>query len=185
MPSDAGDLGQADLLPRIADGVVLRRLSPTDLAAFQAYRHDPVVGEYQGWSPLSDEEASAFLADMSAQRLLQAGTWSQIGIAQPDSPVLIGDIGLFLSADGQQAEVGFTLRRESRRRGIATTAVQDAIELLFEETKIQRVIGITDARNQSSVRLLERVGMRKVETRGATFRDQPCIEYVYAVSRLA
>jgi RimJ/RimL family protein N-acetyltransferase len=54
---------------------------------------------------------------------------------------------------------------------------------LFEQTDVQRVIAITDARNLPSVRLLERVGMRKIETRAATFRDQPCIEHVYALSR--
>jgi len=100
-----------------------------------------------------------------------------------DSQLLIGDIGLFLANDGSQAEIGFTLRRESQGQGMATAAVCDAIEFLFEQTDVQRVIAITDARNLPSVRLLERVGMRKIETRAATFRDQPCIEHVYALSR--
>ena len=100
-----------------------------------------------------------------------------------DSQLLIGDIGLFLANDGSQAEIGFTLRRESQGQGMAIAAVCDAIEFLFEQTDVQRVIAITDARNLPSVRLLERVGMRKIETRAATFRDQPCIEHVYALSR--
>src|SRR6476660_4658923 len=116
-----------DPLPRIANGVVLRRLAISDLAAFQAYRHDPVLGLYQGWSAASDAEATSFLAEMNSSELLQLGTWSQIGIADFNNLALIGDIGLFLASDGRHAEIGFTLRRESQGRGVATTAVREAI----------------------------------------------------------
>src|SRR5687767_8837014 len=148
----------ADPLPRVVNGVMLRRLAVCDLAAFQTYRLDPVVGQYQGWSATSDAEATSFLAKMSAVQLFQPGSWSQIAVASTSNPVLIGDIGLFLASDGHHAEIGFTLRRESQGRGIATTAVREAINLLFEHTNVGRVLGITDARNVPSIRALERVG---------------------------
>ena len=101
------------LLPRVAHGVALRRLAVSDLAAFQAYRHDALLGQYQGWSAATDAEALSFLAEMNTSALLRPGTWSQIGIADADNQGLIGDIGLFLASDGRSAEIGFTLRRES------------------------------------------------------------------------
>jgi RimJ/RimL family protein N-acetyltransferase len=173
----------ADPLPRIAGGVVLRRLAPSDLAAFQAYRRDAELGQYQGWSPTSDTEAASFLLEISTAPLLQPGAWSQIGIATSDSQTLVGDIGLFLASDGKHAEIGFTLRRESQGLGLATVAVREAISLVFENTAADQVVGITDARNLPSIRLLERVGMRKTESRSVLFRGQACIEYIYAVSR--
>ena len=45
------------------------------------------------------------------------------------------------------------------------------------------VVGILDVRNASPVRLLERVGVRKVETRSAMVLGEPCEEYIYAVAR--
>ena len=174
---------RADLLPRIASGVVLRRLAISDLAAFLAYRHDALLGQYQGWTVTSDAEATSFLTEMSTAELLHPGMWSQIGIAKSESQALIGDIGLFLASDGRHAEIGFTLRRESQGHGVATTAVREAINLVFEHTKAEQVLGITDARNVSSIRLLERVGMRKTESRSAMFRGESCLEHVYAVSR--
>jgi [ribosomal protein S5]-alanine N-acetyltransferase len=174
----------ADPLPRIASGVVLRRLALSDLAAFQAYRHDAVLGQYQGWSATSDADAASFLTEMSTAPLLRPGTWSQIGIATSDSQTLVGDIGLFLASDGQHAEIGFTLRRESQGLGLATTAVREAIHLVFEHTTTEQVLGITDARNLPSIRVLERVGMRKTESRSVLFRGEACIEYIYAVSRV-
>ena len=43
---------------------MLRRLGVGDLAAFQAYRLDPELGRYQGWSPMSPAEATDFLSAM-------------------------------------------------------------------------------------------------------------------------
>ena len=173
----------ADPLPRIANGVVLRRLAASDLAAFQAYRNDVVLGQYQGWPAMPETEAVSFLAKMSTATLLQPGLWSQIGIADSGSPALIGDIGLLLAGDGRHAEIGFTLRRQSQGHGIATTAVREAINLVFKHTQAERVLGIADARNLPSIRLLERVGMRKAESRSVVLRGEVCVEHVYDVSR--
>ena len=53
----------ATQLPRAFSGGLLRRLRPSDLAAFQAYRSIPELGRFQGWSPMSEAEAAAFLAE--------------------------------------------------------------------------------------------------------------------------
>ena len=172
-----------DPLPRRANHVVLRRLAPSDLRAFQEYRRDPVIGQYQGWTLKSDAEASEFLAAMSTAPLLQPGTWCQIGVAGPDGMDLTGDIGLFLAADGREAQIGISLRRESQGHGIATAAVREAINLIFEQTRVDRVLGIADARNLRSIRMLQRAGMSMIESRKTLFREEPCIEHVYAISR--
>ncbi len=96
---------------------------------------------------------------------------------------LIGDIGLLLANDGKHVEIGFTLRRQSQGQGVCTIAVREAINLVFAHTQAERVLGITDARNLSSIRLLERVGMRKTKSSSALFGNEPCIEHTYAVSR--
>lgn len=172
-------------LPRFGNGFVLRRLGVEDLADFQAYRHDPELGRYQGWSPMSDEQATAFLSEMNRAPLLDPGAWSQLAIAAPEGRPLIGDIGLFLSADGRCAEIGFTLARHAQGRGVATAAVREAIDLVFAARAVDRVVAVTDARNTASVQLLERVGLRRTKSRQALFRGEACIEHVYAVGREA
>ncbi|MEO5763956.1 MAG: GNAT family N-acetyltransferase [Casimicrobiaceae bacterium] len=174
--------GQATL-PRFAGNVTLRRLSGADLPAFQAYRNDPEVGRYQGWSPLTDEGAAAFLAEMSTAPLWRPGAWTQIGIAASRDQRLGGDIGLFLSSDARQAEIGFTVCRADPGSGMASAAVREAIGLVFSHTAVDEILGITDARNAASIRLLQRVGMRKVIARNTTFRAEACVELVYRVTR--
>lgn len=173
----------ADALPRRAGGALLRRLAATDLAAFQAYRQDPEVGRYQGWTATDDTQAMAFLTQMNTAALLQPGAWSQIGIADAENDELVGDIGLLLASDGMQAEIGFSLARHAQGRGLGSAAVRAAIALVFERSGAERVIGITDARNLPSMRLLERVGLRQVESNSAVFRGEACVELTYAMAR--
>jgi len=173
----------SDPLPRECGSIVLRRLNAADLGAFQAYRHDALLGLYQGWSAMSDADASAFLAEMGGARLFEPGTWCQIGIAESGSDELIGDIGICLDAEGIEAEIGFTLRRPSQGRGLAGVAVGEAIRLIFERTAARRVLGISDARNAASLRLMERIGMRCIESRRTVFRGEACVERVFELLR--
>jgi len=172
-----------DTLPRPGNGFMLRRLTRDDLPEFQSYRHDPELGLYQGWSAMSDQDATKFLSEMNTTPLLNPGNWTQIGIADPNTRRLIGDIGVFLDQDGNFAEVGFTLARHAQGRGVATAAVREAINLIFSTTNVDRVVGITDARNTASLRLLERVGMLRTKITNAIFRGEQCTEYVYALLR--
>lgn len=171
------------MLPRTCDLLVLRRLSPADLTDFQDYRSDPQVGLFQGWTPRSNEEALTYLAEVEAAPLLKPGHWTQIAIANTENDRLMGDLGLFVSEDQSQAAIGFTLAPRSQGRGLATSAVLAAIELLFERTSVQRILAITDARNTPSIRLLERVGMSLVSTAEVVFRGEPCTENTYALAR--
>jgi ribosomal-protein-alanine N-acetyltransferase len=161
----------------------LRRLSVTDLVAFQAYRGDAELGRYQGWSAMPDPEARAFLDEMNAAPLFRPGEWAQIGIAEPRSLALLGDIGLYLAEDSRHAEIGFTLARHAQHRGLATAAVREAVQLVFAFTAVERVVGITDARNHASIALLGRIGLSKVGERTVAFRGEACVECVYAVAR--
>src|SRR5512145_3500539 len=129
-------------LPRVAQRITLRRLALADLARFQHYRHDPIVGQYQGWSPLDDTHALAFLRDMQTAPLLCPGAWCQLGIADRATGELIGDVGVCIAADSGYAEIGFTLGRESQGRGLATEAVREAIGFILEHTSVQTIIAI-------------------------------------------
>ncbi len=173
----------AEPLPRSGAGVALRRLSASDLPAFQAYRTDADLGRFQSWSSMSEAQARTFLQEMNSVPLFRPGKWAQVGVAEPEGLALLGDVGLYLAEDGSYAEIGFTLARHAQGRGLGTAAIRAAIQLVFEFTASERVLAVTDARNHASVALLERVGMHRQEERAVVFRAEPCIEYVYAVLR--
>ena len=149
----------ADPLPWRSGRVVLRRLHPGDLAAFQAYRHDPEVGRWQGWEPTSDAEARAFIDEMAAAPFGRPGEWLQIAIADAGDDRLLGDVGLYIAPEGDEAELGISLARDAQGRGLATEAAQAVVTGLRADTGVRRLVGITDVQNAASARLLERLGM--------------------------
>lgn len=171
--------GPAGPLPLQGDRVALRRLAAADLAVFQHYRSDPELARFQGWSAQSDADALAFIEEMAALPLFVRGDWVQLAIADRASDTLIGDIGLHVDAEGRSAEIGFTLCRPAQGRGLGGEAVALALQLLQEHGAIERVTGMTDARNLASVRLLERLGFRHCETRATVYKGEPCVEQVY------
>ena len=182
-----GDPARFDnALPRPTDRLTLRRFAGDDLERFQAYRCDPDVGRYQGWSAMDDAGAMAFLREMEAARIGVLNSWFQIAVALRASNALIGDIGICLDADrAGVAEIGFTIAPSAQRRGLGTEAVAGALAMLFDSGRVGVVEGITDARNVPSIRLLERVGMRFVRARVAIFKGEQCTEQIYATARPA
>lgn len=174
----------ADPLPRTGSRVVLRRLRAGDLPAFQAYRADSEVGRFQGWSPMPIPAAVVFLAGMSTAPFGVAGEWFQLGIAEQTTDRLIGDMGFCLCGpDNHHAELGFSLAREFQGQGFATEAVKEMIEVLFEQTAIERVVAMTDERNQPCIRLLQRVGMKRVSQVNSVLRGECFVEQVYVRNR--
>jgi RimJ/RimL family protein N-acetyltransferase len=172
-----------DPLPRWTERLTLRRLNAGDLPAFQAYRLDPLVGQYQGWSPMSDDEALSFLNDMNAATALAPGEWFQIGIADRQSNTLIGDIGVCVSGDRREAEIGFTLGRSHQGQGLAGEAVREAIAMIFDATDVQRVFAVTDARNGRARKLVSSLGMTQLRTQESIFRGETITEHTFALTR--
>jgi RimJ/RimL family protein N-acetyltransferase len=169
-------------LPIQTERLVLRCLQLSDLEHFAACRADPVLARYQGWSPMSQDEARMFVTDMLAQPTLEAGTWHQIAIASRVGDVLLGDIGLCVRENGE-AEIEFTLAHDAQGKGFATEALQALTRALFDHPEVMRIVGETDERNRASVRVLERLGMKLVSKHDAIFKQEPCVELRYEFSR--
>jgi RimJ/RimL family protein N-acetyltransferase len=171
-----------DVLPLATEQVVLRRLRVADLRDFQAYRTDPIVARFQGWSIVPDDEARGFLAEMQAFPLLSPGAWSQIGIAERISDRLIGDIGVHVAADGSVSELGISLARPFQRRGLAVEALRAVVALVSTHTPVSRVIARCDTRNTAARRLLARVGFALDRDEPVIVRGEACVDHVFVLS---
>lgn len=142
-----------------SEPTALRRLSPRDLRAFQAYRNDPAIALYQSWDKMDDDRALGFLTHMASMTpLLQAGQWTQIAVAEATSDRLIGDMGIHLSDDETEVELGITLAMHAHGQGHGLRATRLACGYIFDETKVARIKVWADARNTASRALAERAG---------------------------
>ncbi len=171
----------SDPLPLASRRVRLRRFRPADLERFQAYRHDAEIGRYQGWEPVADDAARAFIAEMAAAPFGRPGEVVQLAIADT-ADLLIGDVMLDVAAGGREAELGITLARPAQGRGLAEEACRTLIDGLRAHTGVRRLIAITDTRNVASARLLRRLGMTLEAEERAEFRGEPCREWRFGLS---
>lgn len=137
----------------------MRRLCPRDLRAFQAYRKDPAIALYQSWDKMDDDRALGFLKHMEGMTpLLQAGQWTQIAVAEATSDKLIGDMGIHLSDDETEVELGITLATHAHRQGHGLRATKLACGYIFDHTKAAQIKVWADADNTASRALAERAG---------------------------
>lgn len=125
--------------------LVIDLLTVDDVPGVAAYRSDPDVARYQGWTvPYTVEQAVALAG--SGQLALRAGG------------ELVGDAMVATVAGVPHAvELGITLAPVAQGRGLATEAVIAAVDAAFASGRA-RAIAHVDVRNQPSQRLFDRAG---------------------------
>lgn len=159
------------LMLRTAPAVHLRYLHPDDLADFQAYRRDPGLAEYQGWSVQEDAAALEFLTHMQQQKALKTDNWLQLAVYCNQTGRLIGDVGLRVDTR-RDIEVGYTLSRSHQGRGLATVAVSMALAFAANNGHIETVHAFTHMNNPASAKLLQRLGFSQTEHPDAAAHEQ-------------
>jgi RimJ/RimL family protein N-acetyltransferase len=163
-------------LPITTPRLRLRRLRTEDLVAFQAVRHDPELGRWQGWTPEPDDTALQFLHEMATTPWPAPGQWLQIGIASLIDDALIGDIGLSPRTGGG-VEVGITLAQAHQHRGLAREAIAALLEALADAGLAHTAIGALDERNTASAAMLAALGFVRVAVEPVLWRGEPVVEW--------
>jgi RimJ/RimL family protein N-acetyltransferase len=159
MGDAAGDTMEITLSTR---RMILRPLQPADADALFRYRSRPDVSRYQVWRPADVPEVRAFIEKQSGTAPGVRGTWYSLAMTLRENGIMIGDVGLhFSETESTQVEIGITLSPAFRRRGLATEALMEVCRFAFDTMGKDRVYASVDPRNKPSIRLLERVGMRK------------------------
>jgi RimJ/RimL family protein N-acetyltransferase len=146
----------------VTEHLALRDLEASDAQRIFEYRSRPEVSRFQSWGVHSVDEIQSHIRGLSAAAPGMPGSWYQIGITLLSSSELIGDCGFHvLSTEPRQAEFGIALAPELQGRGYATEALRALLDYLLIKLGKHRVFGSVDPRNARSMRLMQRVGMRK------------------------
>ena len=145
--------------------LLLRPWRTADRAPFAAMNADPEVMRYirDGRTMTraqSDELVDAIEAHWAAHGF---GLWC--AAPRDDPGACIGFVGLavpsFLPAVLPAVEVGWRLARSAWGRGLATEGARAALAHAFEGLELRSVISLIDPDNARSVRVAEKLGMRR------------------------
>ena len=153
--------------PVRAGRVLLRMMSTDDIDDVHAYQGRADVCRYLLFEARTREQVAEQVARHAASTVLAAdGDYWQIAVVLPasahEAERVIGDIYLTLkSRENLAGEIGWTFHPDFRGRGYATEAASAVLRRAFAELGLHRVIAELDPRNDTSIALCRRLGMRE------------------------
>jgi RimJ/RimL family protein N-acetyltransferase len=146
--------------PLRTERLILRPLVLADLAAHHRLFSDPEVVGFLYDSPMDLGEAAAQLERRLHTNLPAEGEWLNLAVEAGGD--FVGEVGVSLASRAHhQCEIGYVFDPRFRGLGYATEATARMVDVAFEQLGAHRVAGRLDARNASSERVLERLGMRR------------------------
>lgn len=150
--------------PLLTQRLRIRRSVPADAEAISAYRSDPSVHVHQGWPDTGVDQVRADIEAMAAMDPGSSG-WFQFSLDDLASGHLVGDSGLSPADDEPGViKVGYTIDPAWQGRGFATEAVAALVDYAFAVLEVNLVRAYADLDNVASTRVMEKVGMRLMET---------------------
>jgi RimJ/RimL family protein N-acetyltransferase len=152
------------MYPVRTDRLLLRPLVEADVTALLAYHQSAEVHQYLPVGPLDLAGAMDRLRDgpWAGRALETEGDLLSLGLELIADGTLIGDVMLrWLSAKDHCGEVGYVLHPEYVGLGYAAEATRALFRLGFDGLELHRIVARIDARNTASIRVAERLGMRR------------------------
>jgi RimJ/RimL family protein N-acetyltransferase len=165
--------------------LILRPFDLDDLDDVCSYESRPEVVRYLYWEA-RDRAGSREALDRNMRRtaLEEAGDGLVLAVVWREVGRVVGQVSLqWLSKEHRQGEIGFIVNPDYQGRGLAAEAAEVILRFGFDDFGLHRIMGRCDARNHSSARLMERLGMRREAhfVQNEIFKGEWGDELVYAM----
>jgi RimJ/RimL family protein N-acetyltransferase len=148
---------------RLTERLRLRTWRGADLDPLVAMDGDPEVMRYIGDGSTRTREQLAGALARERERWQERG-FGLLAVEVRETGEFAGWVGLavpeFLPEVLPAVEIGWRLRREHWGRGYATEAAREVLAFGFGEAGLEEIISIADVRNQASLRVMAKLGMR-------------------------
>lgn len=166
--------------------LVLRELVPEDAPAVYAIESDINVARYQSrrLADLAEAEeyvAGSIVAGMAVPRLIY-----DFAVTLRGDDALIGRCGMKRGDfEPREAMIWYVLAPAHHGKGYATEATRALIAFAFEQLGLHRVYADCDPRNPASVRVLEKLGLRREahHVENVSLHGEWCDSLIYAMLR--
>jgi RimJ/RimL family protein N-acetyltransferase len=149
--------------PLVTERLQIRAYRRDDLDAVLSMFGREDVSRYLNWEPMDREAATALLERRLKQtRIDKEGDGLALVAAERETDRFIGEVVLRLTSTvSRQGEVGWSVHPDAQGRGYGTEAAREMLRLGFEELGLHRIIAECDPRNEASIKVMEKLGMRR------------------------
>ena len=146
--------------PITSERVDLREFRPEDEGAIHAYASDPEVTMHTGWGPNDRETTRSVLRHWIVDQQAWPRNSIPLGIELRSERKLIGSTG-FASISDATGIFGFVLHKSYWGYGFATEACHALLRFGFGDLNLHRVTAECFVEQTRSVRIFEKLGMRR------------------------
>ena len=153
------DLSEIEL-PSLSDGSLdLRPWRTADAAAVAAMCDDPSVVRYVPVpSPYTLADGEAWVND--AERKWRQDHWAQFAVTRRETGELVASCGVKIDVERRSGEIGYLVKKEARRTGVASSAVRLLVAWCFDELELGRLQIRAEPGNTASRRTIEARGFQ-------------------------
>jgi RimJ/RimL family protein N-acetyltransferase len=153
--------------PIHTERLTLRLMTDADVDDVYSYQSREDVCRYLLFDPRTREDVAERVARHAVATTLEKdGDYLQLAIELPgtaSAPArVIGDLYFTIaSVENSRGEIGWTVHPDFARQGFASEAANALLEVVFRAIRLHRVIAELDPRNDASIALCKRLGMRE------------------------
>ena len=164
--------------PLRTEALVLRPMAAEDVTELHRQWNDPRVARYL-WDgqPVPRERVEEVVASSAATFAARGfGLWTA---SLHENGRIAGFAGLRIEADTGRVELLYAFDPQLWGRGLATEAARAVLDDAFRRLRLPVIYAGTNPQNEPSLRVLERLGMKRVESRQTAVEEL----LIYALPR--
>ena len=142
-----------------SERLVLRAATADDAHDLLRMAESLINARFGGPHLIPNHDARAYIEDRGRQ--YERRERIEWGIVLKTDSTLIGGVSLTDFLEKGRAELGYYLSRDHWGKGLTTEAVRAVLRYGFEEMGLYRIHATAHPENVGSIRVLEKVGMRR------------------------
>jgi RimJ/RimL family protein N-acetyltransferase len=154
-----------DKLVIVTERLRLRPFIEADWSSVHEYAVDPQISKFQEWGPNTIKDTKSFVAKCIAAERDPSSNVYFFSITLAGTDRHIGGCVITIDPETRsEASIGYTINQNYWRKGYAIEAAAALLGFAFTELGLRVVKSNCDSANTASWRVMEKIGMRLVNT---------------------
>ena len=146
------------------DRLQLREMTLEDAAFILELVNTPEWYKYIGDRGIRTiDEARDYIQEMYLESYLTHGFGAYVMIRK-DNGEAVGSCGLYKRSELEHPDIGFAILSKYGKKGYAYEASKEMLEYAENSLSLETIFAITIQENYNSIALLEKLGLKKIDT---------------------
>ena len=149
-----------DFIIAETDRLYIREFNIDDVDAVLDYSADAENTHFMELGPENRDGVVNFIHSRLIHQVMEDRLAYDLAVCLKSTGEMIGSVGLYLSKDRMQADLGYIFNKKCWGLGYCTEAAAKMLEFGFLQLDLHRITARCDSKNAASEAVMKRIGMR-------------------------